>query len=320
MRFLLAIVLMTTAAHADKISDLKLGHTEQLLAGRLEAALPDAMKLEARGHSIMAADASSADETRGVMDLDKTRFVMMTYEAFVFTGKDFKASIEADQKMQGDTDSKIEPLTMQKPLTGFALVPKPPKGDSDANLVYAAWIGSADGTAQFMAFYISPDGVKQAASWAALAKKIVTTIKAGKRTLDLKAQTRKLGSGTEAFSVTTPDGWSATAQPGPDFDVYHLRKVVTLGTSGPTCGIYLGGHPSFQASQNGVDKAKIKTTQGKLFGAATTWQTWTADGARFTSEAMTKHPKANGTMVHTWCSADSEAALADLRKILETIQ
>jgi hypothetical protein len=34
---------------------------------------------------------------------------------------------------------------------------------------------------------------------------------------------------------------------------------------------------------------------------------------------MAKHPAGSAT-IHTWCSADTEPALADLRKMIETIQ
>src|SRR5207344_1243206 len=112
----------------------------------------------------------------------------------------------------------------------------------------------------------------------------------------------------------TPDGWAITAQPGPDFTVYHLRKLTILGAPAVSCGIYLGGHASYQFSQSGIDKTKVKTSPAKLFHTAATWQTWTADGTRFTTEAMAKHPGGSAT-IHTWCSADTEPALADLRKM-----
>jgi hypothetical protein len=34
---------------------------------------------------------------------------------------------------------------------------------------------------------------------------------------------------------------------------------------------------------------------------------------------MAKHPGGSAT-IHTWCSTDTEPALADLRKMIETIQ
>jgi hypothetical protein len=120
-------------------------------------------------------------------------------------------------------------------------------------------------------------------------------------------------------TIATPDGWTVNAQPGPDFTVYHLRKLAPLGAPAVSCGIYLGGHASYQFSQAGIDKAKVKPTPTKLFKSPATWQTWTSNGSRYTTEAMTKHPSGSATL-HAFCSADTEPALTDLRKMIETIQ
>lgn len=316
----LAAITSSQAASADAPADLKLTQKVQLLGGRLEAALPAAMKLEARGHSIMAAEASGEDETRAVIDLGKARFVMMTYEYFALTGTDLKAAIAAEKKAQGEpTDTvKLEPLAVAKPLTAIADILPATKGDAEANLIYAAWIGNSDSTVQLLAFYINPDGAKAATSWAQLARNIALTLKPGKRTLDTKAAAHKLGEGKEAMTITTPDGWAASTQPGPDFTVYRLRKLANLGAPAASCGIYLGNHGSYQYTQQDIDKAKVKPTPGKLFKTAVTWQTWTASG-RSTTEAMAKHPSGSAT-VHAFCSAGTEAELADLRKMIETIQ
>ena len=318
----LAAVLFarTAAAAPDAPAALKLTQKVQLLGGRLEAALPAAMKLEPRSHGIMAADAAGEDETRAVLDLGKARFVMMTYELFALTGTDFKTAIAAEKKAQGEPTNtlKLEPLAVARPLTAIADIPPATKGDADANLVYVAWIGNTDTTVQLIAFYINPDGARAAASWAQLARTIALSLKPASRALDTKAASHKLGASPDAVAIATPDGWTVTTQPGPDFTVYHLRKLTILGAPAVSCGIYLGGHASYQFSQSNIDKAKVKTSPAKLFHAAATWQTWTADGSRFTTEAMAKPPGGSATL-HTWCSADTEPALADLRKMIETI-
>ncbi|HET7500776.1 MAG TPA: hypothetical protein VFK02_07230 [Kofleriaceae bacterium] len=309
-------------AAATAPDSLPLTQNVQLLGGRLGATLPAAMKLEARRRSIMSAEAAAEDETRAVLDHGAARFVMMTYELFALAGPDLAASIRDDRKAQGQStrDLRLVPLSLARPLTALADIPPPTTGDADANLVYAAWVASPDGTVQYLAFYVNPAGAKtDAASWALLARQIVQRLTAGKRTLDTKAAAHKLGAGTETVTVATPDGWIVTTQPGPDFTVHHLRKLARLGGPAVSCGIYLGDHPSFQHRQSGIDAAKVKTSPATLFRAATTWQTWSADGSRFTSEAMTRHPGGSAT-VHAWCSADTEPELTDLRKIIETIR
>lgn len=65
---LLAAMLSSQADSADPAAGLKLTHKVQLLGGRLEAALPTAMQLEARSHSILSTESSGQDEPLAVID------------------------------------------------------------------------------------------------------------------------------------------------------------------------------------------------------------------------------------------------------------
>jgi hypothetical protein len=314
MRALAVFVILIgmSVASADTPADKKLVTKTSLLGDHLTATLPADMKIAPRRASIMAAESSGEDETRGMLDDGKARFVMMAYETYSLAGPDVKAAVEADFKRGGYTGT-LEPLALPKPLVGFAHTPATVGKTDEANLTYAAWIASGDGSVQFVAFYVNPDGAAQGASWSALGKKIATTIGPGKRTLAPKAGDKTL----EDLAITVADGWSVSAQPGPDFTVFHLRKLAVLGKDAPTCGVYLGHHPSLQHTQQ-ESKAKTTTTSGKLLGAKVDWTTWT-DGGRSSTEALAKHPNGHD-MVHVFCSAPTEPELADLRKIAETLR
>ncbi len=309
VRFALLLLLLPTLAVAEpKLSTT----TSPLLGDRLTAKLPEGMKVVPRRASIMSAESSGEDETRAMLDDGKSRFVMMAYELYALAGADPKATIEADFKGAGYT-GKLEPLVLPKPLVGFGHAPATVAKDKEANLAYAAWIVNGDGTLQFIAFYVNPDGAAKGASWSALGKKVASSLGAGKRTLASKAGDRTLDS----LVITVPDGFVMAAQPGPDFAVYHFRKLVQLGAKKPTCGVYLGHHASPQHSQQ---KAKITPTKtpGTLVGAKVDWMTWSL-GKRWTTEVIGKHPSGPDT-VHVFCSADTEAELADLRKLAGTLR
>jgi hypothetical protein len=308
---ILALLILLIPAMA--VAEPKLSSkTSPLLGDRLTVKLPEGMKVVPRRASIMSAESSGEDETRGMLDDGKTRFVMMAYELYALAGSDAKATVEADFKGAGYA-GKLDALTLPKPLVGFGHAPATITKDKEANLVYAAWIVNGDGTLQFVAFYVNPAGAAQGASWAALAKKVVATIAQGKRTLSSGAGNRTL----ESLVVTVPDGWVMAAQPGPDFAVFHLRKLVPLGGKMPTCGIYLGHHASLQYTQQEAKVTPTKTP-GKLFGAKVDWMTWSLNG-RWTTEVIGKHPAGSDT-VHVFCGAGSEAELADLRKLVETLR
>ena len=286
---------------------------QELLGGRLTVKLPKAMALVPRAHDIMSAPESGEDETRAMLDLGSARFVMMTYEPYLAAGPDFKAAVAAEAKAEAMTVDKIEPVAVAKPLVAFAVVPPAPKGSEDANLLLSVWIESADHTAQLVEFYVNPDGAKDAAAWTALARRIATTLAPGKRKLDLAAGARKLGD----LTLAVPAGWSLATQAGPDFTVYHLRALGTLGGDGPsTCGVYVGDFPSFQYEQAGIDTKTVKSTPGKLLGTKVDWKTWSTAQAAMT-EAMAPH---GGAKVHVFCTAKTDASLGALRAMAETLR
>jgi hypothetical protein len=313
---LLAVVATLIApamAMADSPADKKLATTgTELLGDRMSVMLPAGMRVAPRRANIMSAEAAGEDETRAMLDDGKARFVMMSYELYALAGADVKATVEADAKSQNLT-APLEALALPKPLVGFAIAP-PVGKDREANLTYAAWILSGDGTMQFVAFYVNPDGAAQGPAWAAVGKKIAATLAPGKRVIAPKAGDRKLSDG---LAISVGDGWVATQQPGPDFTVNRLRKLVVLGQSAPSCGVYIGHHPSPQYRQTDA-KAKATTVAGKLFGGKVDWTTWSANHRSLT-ETMAKHPSASDT-VHVFCGASSEAELAELRKMAETLR
>jgi hypothetical protein len=313
----LLLFVPVLASAAGKPSEIKLSSTTtQLLGDHLRISLPVGMKLEARGHSIMMAEQSTEDETRGVIDVGKSRFVMLAIELYALKQADFRAGVVADGKTRG-IEAPLEALTLAKPLTGFASAP-PTKGDRDANIVYAAWIANADDTVQVFAFYANPDGAKDAAEWAALARKAVATLTGGKRALPIKAGDHSLGEGSEALVVTLPAAWVDTTQAGPDFFVFHLRKLGPLATRAPSCGIYVGNHGAYQHLQQEVDEKAVSNVAGNLLGAAVQWHVW-SDGENATTEAMVPHPKSSET-VHVFCNAATVPELTDLRRLVSTLR
>jgi hypothetical protein len=312
MRSLLLVMALSAAASADVPTAL--GPPTPLLGDRLAARLPVGMKLEARPHDIMAADTSNEDETRGVIDVGSTRFVMMTYEMYATASASPQADVEADIKHDPIfATAKVETVAIAKPLVAFGARPAVPAKPDVGNLVYEAYVISDDRTIQVMAFYVGPDGMHDFARWGDLGKRIVATTTAGKRPHVSAAGDRALGP---HLTVSVGAGWLASTQPGPDFDVYHLRKLAPLGANTPGCGVYVGDAASFQWKQSGIDAKDVTSIPGKLLGSAVTWNQWT--GRDVVIEAMTT--LASHQTVHVFCSAAAVADLKDLRAMMETLR
>lgn len=306
----LAFLLVPAVAVAGDPSGRKLGKSRtSLLGDHLSVTMPQGMA--ARRASIMAAESASEDETRGMLDDGKARFVMMSYELYVKAGKDFQAAVVADAKRQKLTAAPV-PLALPKPLVGFAIEPEVTT-DAEANLVYLAWVSGDDGTVQRLAYYVNPEGAKQGSKWAQLAKRVTASLKPGKRVLTSKAGERALGE----LKITLPEPWVTSTQPGPDFTVFHLRQLAVLGEPSPSCGIYVGTNPSMQYEQQEA-KVTPKPVAGKLFGAKVDWQAW-EQGGRQQLEVIAKIPSGEA-LAHVFCNAASTAEVESLRKLMETLR
>ena len=215
---------------------------------------------------------------------------------------------------------KLEKFAVAPPLDAVALIPPRPDGKREANLVLALYVGSEDGTVQYLAFFVNPAGTKDVAGATALAKTIAASVSAGSRKLSRKAGSRSFpGVDEDRLVIKVPEGFVASIQEGPDFGVYRLRKLAPLGKPALACSIYLGGHPSYQYRQAEERPDIVTSLKGKLLGQEVTWQNWSQAG-RTTTEAIVLHPKGKGMAVHVFCSACSQEEVTTLRTMAETLR
>jgi hypothetical protein len=313
LSILTAVSLLTVEARAGSPADKKLAAAATpVLGDHFTVSLPDGMASAPRRASIMAAENAPEDETRAMLDDGPARFVMMAYELYALAGADPKVTVEADFKRAGHV-ATFASLALPKPLVGFQFTPTKFTSDKEANLVYGTYVVSGDGTIQVLAFYVNAVGAAHAADWSALAKKVIGSLAPGKRVIGGAAGDRPAGD----LVLTVPAGWVTSPQPGPDFLVTHIRKLAVLGQESPSCGVYVGHHPTPQYKA-GLLKTAIKPFAGTLLGTKVDWDIWTTRG-RWSTEALAAHPNGKDR-VHAFCSAATETELADVRKIAATLR
>ncbi|MBN1420439.1 MAG: hypothetical protein JXP34_16800 [Planctomycetes bacterium] len=294
-----------------------------LLEGRLSVRMPESAKVEPRGYELAAAPAPEEDETRIVVDAGKERLVLMAYELYALAGGDLENAARAD--VEGAWGEKaatveLERLDVGPGLGAVAVIPPPPDGKGEANLVLAVYVGSADGTVQYLAFYVNPAGAEDVVGVTALCRKVACSVVAGSRKLVRSAGPRRFsGLGEPGFVITVPEGFVTSTQRGPDFRVHRLRKLIPLGTPPLTCGFYLGGHPTYLYAQADEPPEKVTSLTGRLLGKKVMWKTWTTSG-RTTIEGIVPHPKGKWMAVHAFGSAGSQKEAEALRAIVETLQ
>jgi hypothetical protein len=308
---------------AESLSKLALGEQPiPLLGGRLSVRMPAAAKAQARGHSIMEAPASNEDETRVMVDAENERLVLMAYELYALSGGNLEKAVRAEAANSLGKDAatiNLEKLPVAPPLTAVVVVPERQDGTREANLVLGLYVGSGDGTVQYLAFYANPAGARDAAGVAALCRKIAATVSAGSQRLSSQAGARSFpGFINDRLVATVPEGFVASVQEGPDFSVYRLRKLVRLGEQPSVCGIYLGGHPAYIHRQTEAPPDKVTPLKGRLLGREVKWQNWsTAKGAM--SEVIVRYPKGKGMRMHVFCTAGSLDDVKALQAVAETL-
>lgn len=333
----LVLVMMPAVAVAatGALGALKIESATDLLAGRLRLKLPKGAKLEARGHSIMAAPESAQHETRVVIDavgganpgtgsaFKRERLVVMSYELFATAGPDLLAAVRKDL---GDEQPQpaVETMGLVSPeLRAVAVTPATLDKTREAIPVLGVYVAQADGTVQYVAFYINPPAAEDVAGATDLARRIAATLGPGPRRLALTAGSRSL---TDGLKLQVPAGYAITRQDGPDFSVHHVRKLVQLGQTAPRLGVYVGGHPSFQYRQVERDTTRppdVKRVPGKLLGRDIEWHRWTRGDKPpllVTQEAILPLSEGDRWLVaHVFFSAEQDADLVELEKIAASL-
>ena len=141
--------------------------------------------------------------------------------------------------------SKHKTQFFSKPdLKGICALPGKRDATSAAILVEALVVKNGDGLTQALSFYINPAAMAELPAYQKSAQRIIASLQTGPRRLNLKARAVSIGENEmEKLRLDLPPHYVFTTQRGPDFMVYHIRKVSALGTPASQFGIYLGGFP-----------------------------------------------------------------------------
>lgn len=295
-----------------------------LLGGRLSARFPEGATLEARRRGIMAAPESAERESRVVWTSGEKKLVVMTYELFETTDADFEKQARGVVAGWGDRTHEVKPYALKDgTLRACSVTPAKLDLSREAVLVLGLYVARADGTVQYLAFYVNPAFGKEEASCAALARRIAETVTSGKRSLNTAAGKRVLHEpGEQRIVVDMPAGFALTSQRGPDFTVASLTKLCPMGSPGVSLNAYFGRHPGYQHAQRD-DKPDVKEEDGTLLGAKVRWHVWSAKeetSERHVAEAIVAVPGTDGLKLHAFAVAGDAESLKALRTSMQGLR
>lgn len=277
----------------------------ELLAGRLTITAPSDAVSSVRAHNIMAAATGDDQETRLVIDREDSRIVVFVFENFTEPPTDLihtAARFEGERIGDGVVSATRLPSGLDVVLGEPSGVVGPPGGV----LVDDAWVCTPEGTLVFAAVFVTPNVDDAPTSCRAFARRILTSLAPGSRTLDLAARTVSL---EEGLRIDLPARHVITRDAGPDFSVYRVRRVIPFRAPEEVLGIYIGSHPSF-------DPEGTQST-ARLLGQDVTF--FTVEGSTtLRRDALVEMPNGAG-VVHAFLEAPTSASLEALTRIAETM-
>ncbi|NUO53890.1 MAG: hypothetical protein HOV80_34025 [Polyangiaceae bacterium] len=291
--------------------------TTDVLSGHLTVGIPPGAVDAPRRASIMAAPQSSNDETRIVLEgggpEGMAKFVMMVTELYLLGSGDLRA----DAGKLAARDEKVVELRGAR-LPTFAFEPGPGEPLPDRPLfVLGGVISHPDGTLQEVEFFILPEMAASRKDYTDRARAVLSTFAPGKRKIETAGGKTALG---KTLFVNMPPSFILSTQPGPDFDVFRVRRLRRPGEPGATLGIYVGGHPSLQIDQlikSGEDTPPAKTEEGTVLGRKTEWVEWRgADGLEIKETIV---PLDDQQSVHVFAMATTVEDLEGLLRIVQTL-
>jgi hypothetical protein len=280
-----------------------------LLGERFSIRFPIGMEVMANPRDSNGYALSSRASTRAELATHNARVIAIASESYTIAGKDLRRDVRADLAAQGGplASAAITAIALEAPLRGIAVDPHLPDRSGESNLIHAAYIADADGAVAIVAFYVMGDARAEPHKWAKRARESTATIRAGKVDLGSYPALTFARFGRKQLSLTAPTGWRAVAMPGGERDALLLRKLVPLGTLGPSCTLDDGPMTS---------PASARSEAARMLRRRVAWRVWASgDTRRAELEVSSEH----APRVHVSCTARSDRALREARAIIESV-
>jgi hypothetical protein len=259
-----------------------------------------------RLHDIMAADASSTDETRLVLEDGDRKLVLYSVELWATAPRDLATAARALlAEFVSVPPEQMTPTSVDAHgLEVAAFLPGPVPASREDVPVLAAMVVPPDRHPLSVAFFVTPN--LPAPACQELSRRLASTLVAGPRALDLAARDIVL---SDVVRAHVPAGWGYSMQRGPDFDVHRLQRIGPLGKLDPQLGVYVGRYPE-------TPEPAKRTLSGRMFGRPVRWGLSTTDSGLF-AEVLTQ-PYPDGLAIHVWAIAADRASLDAARAIAES--
>ena len=289
-----------------------------LLQDRLRIRAPEGASLEPPTVQLMAAPEAEERVRRLIIDSGLLRLVALVGEMFrVSPGGLAQHASEILKEVESDTRgmpaSVVRSEVTASGLEILQYEPRAPAKIGDANLVSGMLIRHPDGTVQFLRFYVNDAALADLSAARRLIADMVASLRPGPRPLPSGTRAQLAGN----LVLDLLPGYTAYRQEGPDFDVYWIEHLVSMGQPAGRLGLYSGHHP-----QPPRHPASAQMRRAVLFGLDTQWYVWEgppipANVRLFHQEAHVRLP--GGQLIrHVFFYAISQPESMDFQRMAES--
>jgi len=244
-----------TCGGFEKLARIKLDAVDK----RLVVAAPKGAADIPKSFDVMDAPEPTTQESRVIVE-SKTggKLVIFAHELWQTASADL-ATRAAGYLHANTKGVKIElgKVDADPALAVFAARPSVPDKDPDAILLLSTIVRVKDGSLIGVDYLVNPPGYGDGCQ--ALALDLAKGMKAGTRDLERTGGKQTLGP----IDVDVPAGYVVTKKPGPDFDVWFLRKLAPLGEYPGYLLVYVGEYADTTSPSGPGTKV---SRRGKLAG------------------------------------------------------
>lgn len=319
------IFVNVTIIFAAETQDLFTREMEEtdfsLLDNRLFIEMPKGSANVPMQNGIMAPASSSHEETRLMSQLiGGQRIVVYAKELFVTSSGDLKEDARILwERMSGEEaeNYRLSEIKSQNGLDIVKVFVDNPNTNSDAILIDSAFVKMSDNSIIFLGFYVNPMAFRWQESCLQLTDTLISTLRAGARTLNLSAHEETIYN----LKFNLKKDYILTQQQGTDFDVFYIKKVVPVTSYSPSMGIYLGWHPSFSEEVEGFENSDRNTIKGNVLNLPVDWLYYDKDGGLVDiySYMQTLVSLDNGAYIHVFIYPTNEEDLEEMKMIAESL-
>ena len=146
------------------------------------------------------------------------------------------------KKVEGDLGVPVSMVRSEVTASGLEIFQYEPRARvkiGDANLVSGMLTRHPDGTVQFLGFYVNDAALADLPAARRLIAEMVASLTPGAPPLPSGARVQLAGN----LVLDLLPGYTAYRQEGPDFDVYWIEHLVSMGQPAGRLGLYSGHHP-----------------------------------------------------------------------------